>query len=100
MRTKNIQFASQEPQLAFSSGGMVESLKILIPLPEELLAQEKNRLNKELDRLTKSLDKLRQQMSNPEFVSKAPPQLIEKHQSLLSQTEKELEEVTSKLSKM
>lgn len=98
VRTKEIYLTHEDPHVNFSSNGIVDTLKILIPLPEELLANEKNRLVKEQERLAKSLEKLRLQMANPEFVTRAPPQLIEKQQGLLSQTEKELNEVNSKLS--
>ncbi|MCA2521126.1 MAG: hypothetical protein IM573_14235, partial [Microcystis sp. M63BS1] len=34
---------------------------------------------------------------NPEFIEKAPPQLIEKQKSAFAQSEKELAEITIKL---
>jgi valyl-tRNA synthetase len=75
----------------------VENLKVMIPVPQELLTQEKNRLNKEKERLASSLEKISSQLANPDFVTNAPPQLIEKQQGLLTQTKREFEEVTNKL---
>jgi len=97
IRTGTIAMHTTEPVLGMSATGMLNGLKIILPLPEELLKQEKARLIKEQERLTLSLDKMQGQMSNTEFVSKAPPQLIEKNRSILEQTEKELKEIAIKL---
>lgn len=97
VKTHSIQFHEQEPNLGFASYGLIESLKIAIPLPSDLLKQEKERLLKEQDKLNVSLDKLRGVLTNPEFIEKAPPQLIEKQKSAFAQSEKELAEITNKL---
>ncbi len=97
VRTQHIAIQTHEPSLGFTCTGVYRSLKIILPLPEELLKQELLRLTKEKDKLTLSLDKLRTQLANPDFVSKAPAQLIEKQQQQLAQGEKELEEITRKL---
>lgn len=97
VRTGKIQVQSEEPVLGFVCTGVCRSLKIILPLPEEMLKQELQRLSKEQDKLTVSMDKLRQQLSNEEFVSKAPSQLIDKQKQQLAHGEKELEEITKKL---
>lgn len=97
VRTQKIEILTQEPSLGFSCTGVYRSLKIMLPLPQELLKQEIVRLNKERDKLTVSLEKLRTQLANPEFTSKAPPPLIEKQQQQLAQGEKELEAIHQKL---
>jgi valyl-tRNA synthetase len=97
VRTSSVQFHTHEPELGFTSTGIVEDLKIFIPMPEDLSQKEFERLDKERERLSKLLDKLRTQISNPEFVGKAPMELISKQKDLFSRTEKELDEVTSKL---
>ena len=53
---------------------------------------------KELDKLNKSADKLRLQLDNAEFTSKAPAQLIEKQKAQLEQTNREINQITTKLS--
>lgn len=100
VRTHGIKLHTQDPHIGFASTGILESLKIMIPVPKELLEQEKNRLSKEKDRLVGSLDKIKVQLGNDEFVKNAPPQLIEKQRSLLQQAERDLAEVTGKLSKL
>ncbi len=86
-----------EPAIGFCSTGVLDSVKIMIPLPPELVEKEKNRLSKEQERLTLATDKLRRQLENPEFIEKAPQQFLAKQREQLLQGEKELSEVTSKL---
>lgn len=100
VRTHKILVQTTDPILGFASTGMCGSLKIILPLPEELLKQEKVRLEKEKERISLSLEKLRAQLENPEFIEKAPPQLIEKQKTQLTQGESELQEITSKLNAM
>ena len=72
-------------------------MKIILPLPEELLTQELERLTKEKGKLIIALEKLRGQLTNEDFVSRAPAPLIEKHQQQLARGEKELEQISEKL---
>jgi valyl-tRNA synthetase len=97
VRTQKIEVLTAEPKLGFTCTGVYHALKIILPLPEELLKQELQRLTKEQDKLNASLEKLRTQLANPDFVSRAPAQLIEKQQQQLAQGEKELEEISRKL---
>lgn len=97
VRTNSIEMHYGEPIVGFASTGMLNKLKIVIPLPDELLKQEKARLEKEKGRLTTALEKIRIQLSNQEFVNNAPPQLIDKNRSQMQQSERELDEVCKKL---
>ena len=100
VRTKSLELHTAMPKLGFASVGAIDTLKVMIPLPDELLKQEKVRLAKEQERLTTALDRIRGQLSNEEFVSRAPAQLIEKQKALQQQTERELAEVASKLQEL
>jgi valyl-tRNA synthetase len=97
VRTQQVKVETQEPVLGFTCTGIFHALKIMLPLPEELLKQEMSRLTKEKEKLSLSLDKLRTQLANEEFVSRAPAALIDKQRQQLIQAEQELEEMTSKL---
>ncbi len=97
IRTKKIEMTTKEPVISFGCIGICRSLKIILPLPQDLLEQEIIRLTKERDKISLQVEKIRSQLSNPDFVNKAPPQLVAKQQQLLLQGEKELEEITSKL---
>ncbi len=97
VRAQKVEVLTVEPSLGFTCTGVYRSLKIILPLPEDLLKQELLRLTKEKEKLTTSLEKLRMQLANPDFVSRAPAQLIEKQQQQLAQGERELQEITQKL---
>lgn len=97
IRTEKITLHTQAPQLPFASTGVVESLKIMIPVPIEMLNQEKGRLEKERERLEGILNRIRSQLENQEFVANAPAQLVEKQKKSQQQTEAELSEIAKKL---
>lgn len=97
VKTNKIEIHEKEPSLGFTSTGIVEHIKIMIPLPEELLRQEKTRLEKEKERITAGIERLSKQLENEEFVKNAPPQLVEKNKSALGINKRELEEVVAKL---
>lgn len=97
VKTTSIQMHESEPKIGFASTGVLNALKIAIPLPEELLKQEQGRLTKEKERLEASIEKIKGQLSNQEFVSNAPAQLVEKQKASLQQSERELQEVSTKL---
>lgn len=84
----------------FAATGVVDSIEISIPLPKELLEQEKGRLKKEEERLRLQLEKMQQQMANPDFTSRAPKELIEKNEGIISKTKSELTAIAHKLTQL
>lgn len=100
VRVNEITIHTDEPKIGLSAASQLNKLKILIPIPEELLKQERERLKKEKERLIKNLEKFEMQLSNEEFKSKAPAQLIEKQQKQVDQMQMELSEISSKLEQM
>lgn len=97
IRTNQIVFHNTEPKIGLCSTGIYEALKILIPIPEQLIVQEKARLEKEKERLTTNLERMRLQLSNADFVANAPTQLVEKQKKQLQDIENELNEIFNKL---
>jgi valyl-tRNA synthetase len=97
VRTNAVEMHTQEPKIGFSSTGMLDGLKIIIPIPDQMLQQEKARLLKEKERLTANLVKFDMQLSNEEFVKNAPPALIEKQRQQQQQVQQELRAVSEKL---
>lgn len=89
-----------DPHLPLSATGVIENLKIILPIPEELAKQEAIRLKKEEERLQSLLDKTQSQLSNEDFIKRAPQELITKQKDLLSKTENELSEIRVKLEKI
>lgn len=97
IRTSGIYIQFQEPKIGFSCTGVLNNLKIMLPLPEEMIKQERARLLKEKEKLKGNLEKLEIQLSNPDFVNRAPEQLIEKLRGQKLQSERELHEIGTKL---
>jgi valyl-tRNA synthetase len=97
IKANKIEFMHTEPTIGLNSMGVVESLKIFIPLPAEFVQQEQSRLNKESEKLSIQIQKIEQQLSNEEFIRNAPPALIEKQRMTLEQSQHELKIITGKL---
>lgn len=97
VRTTQVLFTETEQSLAFSASALIGNIKVIIPLPEALKEKERVRLVKEKDKLIEQQNQLRGQLANQPFLEKAPPQLIDKLKSNLSQAENSLEEVMKKL---
>jgi valyl-tRNA synthetase len=97
VHTKEVTITDIEPDLGFCSTGLVDGLKVIIPLPHALLEQEKARLAKEENRLSFAIEKLKAQLANESFTSRAPPELISQQYQKLDQAEAELREIVEKL---
>lgn len=97
VRTKEIYLHAQEPSLPAAATALVAHVKVLLPLPEERLHQERQRLAKEQDRLQAQMDKLTAQLSNQEFVAKAPEALVAKLREQEALTRAQLDAMNQKL---
>ncbi|MCH9632437.1 MAG: Valine--tRNA ligase [Chlamydiae bacterium] len=82
---------------SFASTALVEKTSLLIPLPLDLLQKEKERLLKEQLKKTQNLEVLSKKLSNPNFVERAPKELVEKQKDLIEQTKDELQTIEKKL---
>lgn len=100
VRTTGVKLHTSEPKLGFFSTATLDQLKILIPLPDELVEQERARLAKEKERLIASLERIGVQLSNQDFIANAPAQLIEKNKQQQTQLQTELAVIQSKLDGM
>ncbi|MBN1914781.1 MAG: valine--tRNA ligase [Parachlamydiales bacterium] len=96
--TENI-FFSEKPSILHSSSALVDGVKISIPLPQELIALEKNRLEKEREKLEKLLSATQQKLSQSEFIAKAPKEVVQKMENMLHDTRSSLQEILQKLEK-
>lgn len=100
LKTKDIVFSEKDPPINFASTAMIGSVKFLMPLPETMKAKENKRLEKECGKLQQSLEKIQKQLSNENFLERAPKTLVEQQRSILNKTQKELEEIQEKLEKL
>lgn len=96
IKTEALHFGSI-PTSGFMATGVMESVKIAIPLPQEMLAQEKNRLLKEQDRLKGQIEKITKQLENTDFVNRAPAELIAKNRQQIENSTRELQVIESKI---
>ena len=92
-----ITFHEKEPSLHFASMARIKNLKIVIPLPSELIQAEKVRLEKEMEKKEISIERLKQMLNNDAFLSRAPEALINKQRDQLSHEIKAREEINLKL---
>ena len=97
VRLNTLSLSEEETSFPFSSTALVGPIKLIIPLPAEMRDKEKARLLKEQDKLIAQQNATSLQLSNTEFLAKAPPQLVAKLKGTLEQTEKALIEITNKL---
>lgn len=98
VKTAKIELVAVPPSIGFSATAVVENYTMMIPLPQELAEKERERLQKELERAEQNGNRIRTLLSNPEFLEKAQPELIEKQKGLLAQAEQASEEIRKKLS--
>jgi valyl-tRNA synthetase len=97
VRLRSLSFAVEEHPIPLSAHALVGSLKLIIPLPQEMREKETLRLHKERDRLIREQNTARAQLANTAFTAKAPPALVDKIRASLSQAEQELATVMSQL---
>lgn len=97
--TKDWHF-DQECYESFVSSAPCLKNQISIPLPKELIEQEKVRLQKEELKREQNIEILSQKLSNPNFLERAPKELVEKQQALLEQEKAELGQIKEKLLKL
>ncbi len=95
-----LQFSEEECIEGLSATGIVDSLKIIIPLPKEMVEKEKGRLAKEQEKLQKAIERMQTQLNNVDFTSRAPAELIQKQRQQLRQAESELLELSKKLDRL
>ena len=94
--------SSHKHDLVAAAGAtaIVKGIKIFVPLPTELKEKEKLRLSKELDKLAKQLESLQNKLKNPDFLSRAPEELVIKTKLSLTETEHARSEIHLKLTKL
>lgn len=98
VRLEKIQYSTSTVQVPFASETLISHFKLILPLPAELQEKEKVRLIKTQEKLIAEQHRIRTQLSNPDFVEKAPLPLVEKLRLSVDLAEKELYEISKKLS--
>jgi valyl-tRNA synthetase len=96
-----IVWLGENEQAPESATALVGEMKVLIPM-EGLIDKEAEiqRLNKELDKQQKQYDQVEKKLDNPNFVDKAPPPVVEKERSKLSEIKIAIEKLQEQLEKI
>lgn len=97
VRLNTLHLVSKEPALEFSANAALGDLCIMIPLPEELREKEKTRLMKEKEKLSLQLEALDKKLSQPEFISRAPQEVVNKLRNQKQTILEELQLIEKKL---
>lgn len=97
VKISRLHFA-QSPPTKQASSMSIDGVTLFIPLPQELLIKEKERLQKEEGKILAFLEKGVAQLDNPQFLEKAPPHLIEKHNAQIKAWQQELERIRGEIS--
>jgi valyl-tRNA synthetase len=100
LNVKKLRLGEDAPKGAFSSTGVLQDLTLHVVLPEEMRAEEINRLEKELEKSTKEISSLEAKMKNENFVNKAPQEIVAKTRERLEQNLQEKERILEQLEKL
>ncbi len=84
-RLEKITWLSAEDEAPESATALVGAMKILVPMAGLIDKEaELKRLDKEISKLQKDIERLQGKLGNANFVSKAPPAVVEKEQGKLA----------------
>ncbi|MCR4302294.1 MAG: class I tRNA ligase family protein, partial [Sulfuricaulis sp.] len=87
-RADSITWLKQGQHAPEAATALVGHLKVLVPLGSLIDKQsELERLGKEMEKIEKDLSKARTQLANPDFVARAPKNVVEQEQSRVQQCE-------------
>lgn len=85
---------------ASASEHFCRGVKLAIPVPEEVLDAEIQRLNKEISKLEKEIFRLDKKLSNEQFIQKAPPQVVEKEKEKFEEYSRQFDFLKEQLAKL
>jgi len=104
MHAVKTQHASYFEQLARpqqAASAVVKDFEIYLPLAELIdVNVERNRLDKERQRLEKLLEDLNRRLYNQDFVSKAPPQVVERERRKKTEFEMNLQKIAANMEQL
>jgi len=85
-RVESVEVLSPSEQAPESAIALVGEMKVLIPMAGLIDKEaELARLDKEIGRLQADLERTRKKLSNPSFVDKAPPAVVQKERDKLAE---------------
>lgn len=100
IKLNSISYVETPPYCCLSSRAAVENIILLVPLPEEMKAQETARVKKSIERLQKTVEKLEVQLVQVSSNEKTPAEVVEKIKGSIEQQGRELTVLQEQLSSL
>ena len=97
-KTESIEALTDGNSAPESATTLLGEMKLLVPL-EGLIDKnaETTRLNKEIERLNKDLSRAETKLANPDFVERAPKDVVEKEQARLREFKAAIDKLNEQL---
>ncbi|NGX34345.1 MAG: Valine--tRNA ligase [Candidatus Anoxychlamydiales bacterium] len=76
-KVENINYTSNQKDLPNGSISICKSLKLLIPIPKDLIKKEMSRLEKEKVKLESKIESSNKRLNNKTFLEKAPQEVVD-----------------------
>jgi len=100
-RAESIRWIEPGQEAPESATTLIGSMKLLIPLGSLIDKQaELDRLGKEMEKIEKDLAKAKTKLANPDFVARAPKNVVEQENQRLQQFETALAKLSNQRSKV
>jgi len=98
-RLSEISFAAEPP--AHAAQMIVRGMLAALPLAGIIdFAAEKGRLHKEIERLASDAKKIEAKLGNPDFLSRAPEEVVEENRERLAEVEERREKLAAALARL
>ncbi len=100
-RIQSIRWLQGDENVPESAIALVDTLKILIPMAGLIDKKaELARLNKEIQKINKDLPRIEGKLNNPNFIDRAPKEVIEKEQNKLQNLRSTLDNLEQQINKI
>jgi valyl-tRNA synthetase len=97
----NVTWLAKEDLPPESATALVGELEILIPMAGLIdKAEESSRLNREIAKLVKEVERAEAKLQNPNFVDRAPNDVVEKERARLAEIQSLMSKLTQQLEKI
>lgn len=97
VKLQKIEIVAESKQNGHASLTQVRGITLLMPLPQEMIQAENERLKKEEEKLGQQILKTEQQLANSDFCARAPKELVEKLKAGLKESQENLRLIREKL---
>jgi valyl-tRNA synthetase len=76
-KVRNIRFLEELERPAYSAFAVVRDVELFVPMDRSKMEEEAKRLQKEIMKIEKEIAFVNQKLSNEQFLSKAPPDVVQ-----------------------